>query len=55
MACAQHRELPVICSVTGTDADPQNRGLVVKALREAGCMVCASNAQATKLCQKVIP
>ncbi len=57
MACAQnkHGELPVICSVTGTDADPQNRGLVVKALREAGCIVCASNAQATKLCQKVIP
>lgn len=54
VACAQHRELPVICSVTGTDADPQNRSLVVKALREAGCMVCASNAQAAKLCQKVI-
>ncbi|MCX6581837.1 MAG: acyl-CoA synthetase FdrA [Candidatus Aminicenantes bacterium] len=57
LACTQykHRELPVICSVTGTDADPQNRGLVVKALREAGCIVCASNAQAAKLCQKVIP
>jgi FdrA protein len=53
-ACAQHRELPVICSVTGTDADPQNWVLVVKALREAGCIVCASNAQAAKLCQKVI-
>ncbi|MDQ1353752.1 MAG: FdrA protein [Acidobacteriota bacterium] len=54
MACSRHRELPVICSVTGTDADPQNRGLVVKSLREAGCIVCTSNAQAVKLCQKVI-
>ncbi len=54
MACAQHRELPVICSVTGTDADPQNRHLVIKTLMEAGCIVCASNAHATRLCEKVI-
>lgn len=44
------RELPVVCSVTGTDSDPQDRSRVKKALEEAGAVVCRSNAEATRLC-----
>ena len=48
------RDIPVICSVTGTDEDPQDRGYVVQALKEAGVIVCRSNAQASKLCKRII-
>ncbi len=43
------RYLPVICSVTGTDEDPQNRTKVVEGLTTAGAIVLDSNAAATKL------
>ena len=36
----------VICSVTGTDQDPQNRSLVEAELTEAGAVVTRSNAAA---------
>ena len=38
----------VIASVTGTDADPQNRSAQVAALQRAGVHVAPSNAQAAR-------
>lgn len=43
------RYLPIICSVTGTDDDPQNRSAVVQGLEQLGVVVCRSNAEASKL------
>jgi succinyl-CoA synthetase alpha subunit len=48
------REIPIICSVTGTDEDPQNRGRVKEALKNAGVIVCGSNAEASKFCMEII-
>jgi FdrA protein len=45
-ACAQ---VAVLCSVTGTDKDPQNRSATIKRLQEAGAIVMESNAAACKL------
>ncbi len=42
------RFVPVICSVTGTDNDPQNRSAVVAGLRALGLRVMESNAAACK-------
>ncbi len=42
-------QVAVVCSVTGTDQDPQNRGNVVRLLEEAGAIVMPSNAAACKL------
>jgi FdrA protein len=39
----------LVASVTGTDADPQNRAAQVQALKEAGVLVAASNAEAAAL------
>jgi succinyl-CoA synthetase alpha subunit len=54
LAKANGRELPIVCSVTGTDEDPQNRRQVVKAVKDAGVFVCRSNAEASKLCKRII-
>ncbi len=54
LAKADGRELPIVCSVTGTDEDPQNRGRVVEAVKNAGVFVCQSNAEASKLCKRII-
>ena len=54
LAQEQNREIPIVCSVTGTDADPQNRRYVVEALKNAGVIVCNSNAEASKLCKQLI-
>jgi len=43
------RKVSVVCSITGTDQDPQNRSRVEKALRKAGAIVMPSNAAACKL------
>lgn len=43
----------VVCSVTGTDQDPQNRGAVERALIEAGAVVMSSNAAACKLAAEI--
>jgi FdrA protein len=48
-AARRHRGLMVVASVTGTDGDPQNLGRQVKALREAGAIVCTCNAAAARL------
>ena len=47
------RSVHVICSVTGTDRDPQHRGAVERALIEAGAIVMPSNAAACKLAGNV--
>ena len=54
LAREQNREIPIVCSVTGTDEDPQNRGHVIEALKNAGVIVCGSNAEASKLCKQMI-
>ncbi len=43
------RHVPVVCSVTGTDDDPQIRGVVIDGLREAGALVLPSNAAACRM------
>jgi FdrA protein len=49
MAVESGRYLPIVCSVTGTNADPQNRSVVVKGLTDAGVFVMESNAAASLL------
>jgi FdrA protein len=49
MAVESERYLPIVCSVTGTNADPQNRSVVVKGLTDAGVFVMESNAAASLL------
>lgn len=39
----------LVASVTGTDADPQNRAAQVQVLKDAGVLVAASNAEAAAL------
>ena len=48
------RKVSVVCSITGTDQDPQNRSRVEQALRKAGALVMPSNAAACKLAGLVI-
>jgi len=43
----------VVCSVTGTDRDPQNRSAVEAALAAAGAVVAPSNAAACILARKI--
>ncbi len=43
-------DLTVVASVCGTDADPQDVGLQVKMLREAGVLVYRTNAYAAAAC-----
>jgi FdrA protein len=45
---------PVIGSVTGTDADPQNRARQVEILRAAGVIVADSNARAAQLAKAAV-
>jgi FdrA protein len=48
------RELVFVASVTGTEADPQRLSRQVKALEEAGVVVCNSNANAARLAARII-
>jgi succinyl-CoA synthetase alpha subunit len=48
------RKVAVVCSITGTDLDPQNRSRVEAALRQVGAMVMPSNAVACKLAGAII-
>jgi len=48
------RKVAVVCSITGTDMDPQNRSRVERALRKAGAIVMPSNAAACKLAGQII-
>ena len=48
------RKVAVVCSITGTDKDPQNRSRVAAALKKAGAIVMPSNAAACKLAGSII-
>jgi len=48
------RNLPVVCSVTGTESDPQNRNTVLAALKASGALVMESNAAASRLAVSII-
>jgi FdrA protein len=48
-AQSEGRYLSVVCSVTGTERDPQNKPHVVRVLQEAGALVMPSNAAACEL------
>lgn len=48
------RELPVVASVCGVDADPQPRHEQVEKLKAAGAIVMASNAQASRLAAAIV-
>ncbi len=48
------KKAPVVCSVTGTLADPQNGGAVAASLKRAGAIVMPSNAAACKLAAWIV-
>jgi len=47
-------EITIVCSITGTNGDPQNREHVEGALIEAGAVVMPTNAAATELAEKIL-
>jgi len=54
MAKKEGRDLSIICSITGTKKDPQNKDKVEKELKEAGTIVMPSNAAASKLSAYIV-
>jgi len=48
------RSVSVVCSVTGTDRDPQGRDAVTRALEDAGAIVMPSNASASRLAGQIV-
>jgi FdrA protein len=48
VAAVQHRTLPVVVSITGTESDPQGLDRCAEALAAAGASVYLSNAAATR-------
>ncbi len=54
IAKAAGRHLPIVCTVTGTDLDPQNRTTVRDGLKEAGALLCDSNADMSIMGLKLI-
>ena len=48
------RELIIVASVTGTEQDPQRLSAQVAALKNAGVVVCDSNAAAAKLVAMIV-
>jgi len=48
IALENGRYLPIVCSITGTELDPQNRNKVEAGLKEAGVIVMSSNAEASE-------
>lgn len=53
LALDDGREIPIVCSVTGTDQDPQSRVRVIETIKNIGVIVCQSNAEASKLCKHI--
>lgn len=47
-------DIVIICSVVGTDSDPQNRQQVIKTLQDAGAIVTTTNAEACALAVRII-
>jgi succinyl-CoA synthetase alpha subunit len=54
LAEAAGRELPVVASVTGTVGDPQGLDHTISCLKEAGTIVCESNAAAARLTGMIV-
>ncbi len=54
MRAEMGRELVVIASVTGTEADPQKLSRQTQALQGAGVLVCESNAAAARLAAYIL-
>ncbi len=54
IAAQEGRDLLVVASVTGTEADPQGYSRQVQALEGAGVIVCESNAAAARLAGKIV-
>ena len=54
IATTGQRRLPIVCSVTGTDNDPQNRSHVVAGLAQSGVIVAKSNAAACMLAREIV-
>ena len=50
----EHPEVLWLCSVTGTEADPQVLSQSVAKLEAAGAIVCGSNAQAARLAARLV-
>ncbi len=46
--------IPIICFITGTDSDPQNRQLLIGSLKKCGALVVYTNAQALQLAVRMI-
>ena len=47
-------ETVILCSITGTDGDPQNRSRVEAELKKAGAIIMSTNAEATELAGKIL-
>lgn len=54
LAAEASRHLAVICSITGTHQDPQNRKKVAKELKDAGAIVMETNAAASELTVEIV-
>lgn len=53
-AASGGRHLTIVCSVTGTDRDPQNRSAVVSGLTASGALVKESSSAACKLALAIV-
>jgi len=51
---AAAQKVCVVCSVTGTDEDPQNRANVIRVLQECGAQVMPSNAAACSFAGAIV-
>jgi len=48
------RNITFVCTITGTDKDPQGRGKVKQQLEDAGAIIMPSNAAASKLASYIV-
>jgi FdrA protein len=54
IATRENRQILFIASITGTDADPQNRTKQKTALETSGVYVASSNAEASRLAGLIV-
>jgi FdrA protein len=54
LCLGENREILVIASVTGTENDPQGLGRSISILKNAGVIVCNSNAAAARLAGSLV-
>jgi hypothetical protein len=53
-ATREGRTLHVVCSITGTEQDPQDLGRQMQKLEESGAEVCSCNAAAARLAGELV-